>query len=142
MIKNIIIGVLILIAVGVYGFSKNTDLTARGTTNFDTVGLTGLSVGSNGTIFTQIISGSMSCTGASTVGTGTIANYDCAVSNVVSGDKIFATLSTSTSAHITIAAAYASSTSGYVRLVLANSSTTAPIAPTAATSSVQYLIVR
>lgn len=142
MIKNIIIAVLVLLSIGIYSFSTNSDLTAGGTTNFDTVGLTGLSVGSNGTIFTQIISGSMNCTGAATVAAGAIGNYDCTVSNVVSGDKIFATLSTTTSAHITLAAAYASSTSGSVRLVLANSSTTAAIAPTSATSSVQYLIVR
>lgn len=112
-----------------------------GTTNFDTISVTGLQVGTSGSTLTQQLSGTVSCTGSATVAAGSKAGYDCAITGVVSGDKVFMTLTTPVS-NIFIAGASASSTSGYVTLTLGNASSTAAVAPTGATSSVQYLIVR
>jgi hypothetical protein len=131
-----------LIAVIVLGFIllNGKEVVTRGVTNFDTLGITGLQIGTSGSSLSQVLTGTMNCTGGATVGTSTTGAYQCAVTGVVSGDKVFASLTT-TPAGIYISGVVASSTSGFVQLTLGNTATS-PTAPTGATTSVQYLIVR
>ncbi len=101
----------------------------------------GISVGPSGTDVLNLQEGTVNCTGAATVALGSTANYSCTIAGVVSGDKVFASLSTYP-AGIYMAGAIASTTAGFIQVTLGNASTTAAIAPTGATTSVQYLITR
>lgn len=90
-----------------------------------------LKVASNGTKITKFITGSCTSFTANTVGNGdgitqaasTTKNYDCAVTGVVSGDKVFAQFATSTPGTVngwSIVGAKASTTSGYITLLISN----------------------
>lgn len=146
MIKNIIIGAIVAILL-VVGLSFTNKVNVGGTTNLDTLGLTGLYVGASGTTFSQIISGTMNCVSASTTAVTTyvgnvITSMDCPVSNVVLGDKVFVTLASTTPNGLTLSSAYASSTSGFVRVNIFNASSSAVTINTNSTSSLSYYIVR
>ncbi len=83
------------------------------------------------------------CTGAATVAASSQATYNCAVTGVASGDKVFVTLPNATPANIFLANAYASTTAAdYIQVELGNASSTASVAVTGATSSIQYLTTR
>lgn len=156
--KETIIGIiagiaLILSIVGLVGGNHQTAPGLGGTTNYDTISVNGFKLGTGcndsfstsctGTSLSQILTGTVTCaTGASNITALASSTYDCAISNVLAGDKVFASLPTSTPNSIMLVGATASTTvSGIMELVLANISTsTRPVA--GATSSVQYLIIR
>ncbi len=118
----------------------------------------GITVGSSGTAVTQLIKGS--CTtwnGGIAAGingmdgnhpASTTEAYDCAVTGAVSGDLVFAQFATSTfngSAGQTtwlIAGAKASSTSGYITVLITNYGPAAVPSVTGVGSSTSYLIIR
>lgn len=147
MIKNIIIAVLALVVLGlgVAKLSDNSSLLAGGTTNFDTLSLTGLQVGSSGSSLSQVLSGTLtasSCTGSSTQPIGASVVYDCAVTSVVSGDTVMVSTASSTFPEtVNIKSSLASSTSGFIQIVLRNASSTGAFA-SATTTGFKYLIIR
>jgi len=141
MIKNIILAVLAIVVLG-FGVAKLTDNNASlagGTTNFDTLALTGLQLGSSGTSLAQIVKGTCNLVGGTIAATST-GVADCAVTGVVDGDLVFASLATS-SAQAAIAGARASSTSGFITVKVMNLSGVSKDI-TAFGTSTAYLIVR
>jgi hypothetical protein len=101
----------------------------------------GLQIGDTGTAVSKVITGTVNCSaGAPTVAASNVSNYACSVTGVVSGDKVFASL-TNTPVGIFIAGVTASTTAGSIQLTLGNASTTAA-AVGSATTSVQYWITR
>lgn len=139
MIKNIIIAILVLIGIGL-SFSKvGNEITAGGTTNFDTLALTGLQLGTSGTSLSQIVKGTCNLVGGTVAATST-AFADCAVTGVVDGDLVFATFATSTPG-ATIVGARASSTSGFITVKVLNLSG-ASRDITAFGTSTAYVVIR
>lgn len=106
-----------------------------------------LSVGPNGTQIAQVLKGTCNLIGtnASQAASSTLA-YDCAVTGVKSGDTVFAQLASSTpvggAAGWSISATLASSTNGYITVLLVNRGVAAVPSATHVGSSTQYLIVR
>jgi len=142
MIKNLIIAIIALaiIVLGGVKLLTNNDVSGTGgTTNFDTLALTGLQLGTSGSSMTQIIKGTCDLVGGTVAATST-AFGSCAVTGVVDGDLVFASLATS-SASAAIAGARASSTSGFITVKVLNLSG-ASRDITAFGSSTAYFIVR
>lgn len=154
MIKNIISSVVtaILVAVVVCAlFVKGTSPVAGGTFNVVSNDFSGGASIGPGTptgpvLISNMIFGSVTCTGSSTVSGVSVQNYDCAVPGVkgltqAGLDKVYATFGSSTVAYgIYLAGAYASTTAdGSFRLRIGNASAS-PVSPSLAT--VNYLIVR
>lgn len=87
------------------------------------------------------------CVNTSSAGFGTTGGL-VALNGVQSGDKVFATLATSTSVasalgRLTVMSAIASTTNGYITVVLSNlSGTTYTFQPTTASTSLYYITVR
>lgn len=133
---------LVLSIVGLVGGKQSVQL--GGTTNYDTLAVTGLQLGASGTSLTQFLSGSVSCaTGASTITAAATSSYQCAATGVQTGDNVFVTLPVTTPVFISLVSARASTTAnGIIELTLKNASTTATIAVAGATSSVQYFSTR
>ena len=132
-------------------------LTVAGASSLAAVTTSGtLTVGSSGSALTTIIKGA--CT--SWNGTGlnsmdgsqaasTTEAYDCAVTGAVSGDVVIAQLSTSTpitstagSAYWNIIGAKASTTAGYITVLLYNNGPTAVPSALGVGSSTSYIIIR
>lgn len=147
--------VAVVIAIGGYLFPQ-VSAVLGGTTNYDILSAASLQIGSGcdnangtctGTRVSQLLKGSCALIGtdASQTGTSTVA-YDCAVTGVVAGDTVIAQLSTSTpfstSRSWDIVAAKASSTSGFITVLLANNGQTAIPSVTGVGSSTNYMIMR
>lgn len=164
--KNLMIGlvVAILIAIGGYLFPQ-IQQSLGGTTNYDslelseTLTVTGattlsasLKVGTSGTTMSQILSGT--CTlgtlGPASIDASHAASttkvYDCPVTGVVSGDNVIASFSTSTATIVngwSIQGAKASSTAGYIEVLISNLTGTARVpSATGVGSSTSYIIIR
>lgn len=123
-----------------------------GESNYDLLSMTSFRVGVScndsysstcqGTRIFQILNGTANCaTGATTVGPFASSTIDCAISNVVSADRVFITLSSTTPASLLLDKAWASSTAGFIEVSLYNATSTSQ-AVAGATSSLSYLIVR
>lgn len=132
-------------------------LTVSGASSLAAVTTSGtLTVGSSGTALTQIIKGSCSSwngTGLNSMDGSQTAStteaYDCAVTGVVSGDVVIAQLASSTpitttagSAYWSIVGAQASTTSGYITILLYNNGPTAVPSALGVGSSTSYIIIR
>ena len=112
----------------------------------------GTSGGSSGTTVAQILKGTcnLSTTVARTSLSTSTLPFQCAVTNVVSGDQVFVSLPNdggsvtglSNVGGIRLSYAIASTTNGYIEVGLSNMSGTATSSYTLATTSVQYWIVR
>lgn len=124
---------LMLILVLVGGNQSVPKDSIGGVTNYDSVESAGLAIGSGcdnedsactGTTVTQIIEST--CTliySDSQITASTTKAFDCAVTGVVSGDRVFVDIATSTPPGFgawLLAGASASSTSGFVTLQIAN----------------------
>lgn len=148
MIKNIIASVVTSLVVLVLGLAvvlpqSNPSLLGGRIETVLNQFSGGIQVGTTGSNVAKIIDGTVNCTGTSTIAATAVASYNCAVTGAVSGDKVFVSLPSGTvSPFITLVNSYASTTSGYIVVTLRNASTTASVAPTGATTSVPYLIVR
>lgn len=107
----------------------------------------GLQIGQRGSEVKNLLKGTCALIGSDVSQTGTSTKaYDCAVTGVVSGDIVHAQLATSTpfsaSRNWAITAAQASSTSGFITVLLTNLGQTAVPSASAVGSSTSYIILR
>ncbi len=118
---------------------------------------TRVSIGTNGTSMNQVIHGSCTLIGGGASPTppsgidasqtaSTTAPYDCAVTGVVSGDIVLAQFSTSTPMYVSgwvIEGAKASTTAGYITVLVANLTGIARVPSASGVgSSTAYIIIR
>jgi hypothetical protein len=149
---------LVIAVIGVFTPRQSSVVGAVANTNFTGLGTTQLQVGTgcdnsfgtcNGTAIAQVLKGTCNLIGSdsSQAATTTVA-YDCAVTNAQSGDTVFAQLASTTPAlggsmGWVIVATKASSTSGYITVMLTNMSGASRVpSVTSVGSSTQYLIIR
>lgn len=162
MTSNLIIGglVAIVIAIGAIVYIQHTPNKLGGVSNVDTLSATGLQVGTNcnssgstcgGTTISQLLSGTCNAISYSSLSASSTLRVDCAVTGVVSGDKVFVSLPVSNKAGalnvgangiVLAGGAAASSTSGYISFDLFNASGAATSSYPQASTSVQYWVVR
>lgn len=128
--KNIVALVAIVIALVSLGFVfSHKSPSFSGVTNYDEVDATAIKIGgTNGSRMGPLIASACSFTADMTVTATSTVQVDCAVTGVVSGDRVFAQLATSTAQGGSpqkyggwlITDAIASTTAGQVTLTLAN----------------------
>lgn len=139
--NKFIVGVVVLIALVAGFFASSLTSTVGGTTNFDTVSVTGLQVGTSGTTFTNFLSGTVNCTGPDvTMISGKTSTTTCAVTGAASGDRVFITPPAGHVAGLLYEGI--ATTSNVIGVVLYNATTTSVTVAANSTSSVGYLIVR
>lgn len=103
-----------------------------------------IAVGS-GTSVTKLLKGTCNLIGTPTISATSTSAMDCAVSGVVAGDTVFMQTPTTTPATFegwNILGANASSTSGYLTVILQNLTGANAVPPATVTGSLQYLILR
>lgn len=134
--KNIVALVAIVIAIGGYMYPQVQSAVSHfgGTTNYDALQVSKLTVGASG-----VGMGQFSPTTCNLIGTdasqaaSSSKAYDCAVTGITSGDPVIALIATSTTANAAtgaaslcpgwqIVGAKASTTAGYATVILANNS--------------------
>lgn len=124
MIKNIVIASLAVLLV-VSGFFFSSGKGVGGTTNVDFLGLSGLTLGSTGTIVSKIIAPA-NCTviaNANTIAATSTKDVDCAVTGMVATDDaiVFATSTPSTVfGGLSIMSSRASTTAAFATFTLYN----------------------
>ncbi len=142
---------LILSVAGLVGGNQSVQLGAEGDSNFTnlvtsgavTVGST-LTVGSSGSALSKVVTGTcnLAAYGSDALVAFTPEVAYCAATGVVSGDKVFVEMASTTNiAPVLILSSLASSTSGYIDVNLYLSTTTAS-SITAVGTSTRFLIVR
>lgn len=145
--KNKIIAVIVVAVILIgCGFFLKSDKGVGGTSNFDTVSVSGLQVGTttSATTFAGFQASTCDLIGSGVSQTAsTTAVYDCLASGVVPGDKVVAQLASSTVAvglGWSIVGAKASSTAGYITVILANltGATKVPAATSVGSSTAYY----
>lgn len=165
---SVVLGVLAVVTIVSAATTISTNIVTEGNlTVTGTVGVTGVttlvnasttrvSIGASGTTVTQLVKGfcsSWNGTGLNSIDGSQTAStteaYDCAVTGVVSGDLVVAQLSTSTpitssagSAYWSIIGAKASTTDGYITVLLYNNGPTAVPSALGVGSSTSYIIIR
>ncbi len=109
----------------------------------------GLSVASStiggGTSVTKLMKGTCNLIGTPTITATSTSAMDCAVSGAVAGDTVFMQTPTTTPATFegwNVLGANASSTSGYLTVILQNLTGANAVPPATVTGSLQYLIIR
>ncbi|MFA6095409.1 MAG: hypothetical protein WC767_01040 [Candidatus Paceibacterota bacterium] len=112
-----------------------------------TVGSSGITVGSSGTAITQVLKGTCTLLANVSIAATSTGFADCAVTGVQSGDNVFVSLSTTTTAignNWVVAGTKASTTAGFISVKLLNltGTTAVPAATSGFGSSTSYLIVR
>lgn len=139
-----IVSLLLVIAIAVavlFIRSFGAPMLAGGTTNFDTVSVTGLQVGSSGTTLSNVLSGTVTCIGPDvTMIPGKTSTTTCSLTGAASGDRVL----------IMPPAGHApgliyegiATTSNQIGVVLYNSTTTSVTVGSNSTSSVGYTIFR
>ena len=125
-----VIGVVAVaaLALSLVGDSNQSVLLGANGTRFPN----GLSTGqasTSPTMINKVLEGAFtntSCSGAATQAATTSTTYDCAVTGVLPGDRVWLTMGSSTPYGAYLSSAYASSTvAGSIRVVLGNASTSA-----------------
>lgn len=138
---------LVIALVGVFTpVGQSVVSKLGGVTNYDEVDATAIKIGgTNGTRIGPIISGT--CTGIianTSITASTTKAFDCAVTGVVSGDYVFWQPASTTPAGnnlgFVVTGASASTTSGYVTLLIANFGPTGAV-PYGIASSSNFLIL-
>ena len=158
--NKILIGIAIALVAFLVGYSIKSSPSplAGGVDAFDVVSANSLRIGSGcgstqspctGTTMSQVMSGTCNLVGMDVSHAATTSKaYDCAITGIVSGDKIFATMATTSAGNTfqgwRIAGATASSTSGFATLSIYNGTGAAVTVPSSSQvgSSTQYLIIR
>lgn len=156
--KKFYIGLLIILVIAVLagyfltrksnngniGAISPSDVTATNFTEITTSN--GILVGTLGTGMAQILNGTCNIPANASVAATSTANFDCAVSNVQSGDRVFASLAASTTiaSQYVIRSVQASTTAGFITFTLLNLTGTAavPSATNGFGSTTAYYIVR
>lgn len=163
--KNFIISavtaaIVAALAVALVGGNQSVP-SVQGVTNYDSVTITptsfseGLKVGtSTPTNVNNLIVAKGTCVlgtlGASSIdasqAASSTASYDCAITGVLPGDTVFATFATSTPSIVngwSIQGAKASSTAGYVSILISNLTGTARVpSATGVGSSTNVMVIR
>lgn len=103
----------------------------------------GTAIGVSGQLISNVLFGTCDLTGPTTlaVGTSSIAKMDCAVTGVKSGDIVNVQLPNTSTSSWYIIGASASSTNGYLQVLLNNQSATTTI-PSTVKTGLQYIIFR
>lgn len=109
-----------------------------------------LQIGSSGSSFSQVLSGTCTLTANFAITASTTRNVACAITGVLTGDKVFISLPATTSAassKFVVTGVTASTTAGQVDISLTNTNidglgNTIPAATNGFGSSTQYLILR
>ena len=155
-LKTVVISVATAAVVAALGFwlvgSNQSADTELGLTRFPhgiraAITATTLTVGTSGTSMSQVLSGNCTLIGTdASVTASTTKAFDCAVSNVVSTDRVMVQLATSTVANYggwAITGSKASTTAGFITVILQNL-TGANAVPSVVSlgSSTPYLIIR
>ncbi len=151
MTKNkIIIGIVLVViglAIGLYSSKGDNTLGSQiGTSEVRTNPVWfygGAGFGSSGQAVNNLVFGTCNLTGQTTLSTGTssIAKMDCVATGVKSGDVVDVQLPNTATSSWTIVGASASTTSGYIQVLLNNTSATTTI-PTTVKNGVQYKAFR
>lgn len=148
-IALLVIGLFIGIAVGVT-LIKSTGPSVGGTVEtFPTWFTSGVQIGSSAVsppIMAKLLEGRANCAYASstvsTITQNSSITVDCPVTGTRGGDITLVELASTTVNGIYSPYSYSSSTANYLEVVLYNSSSTAALSMTGATSSVEYIITR
>lgn len=141
-IAGLVIGLFVLVVMKQQSFGGVYNQVQQ---NFEQGGL---KVGPSGTILSQLIKGTCELIGTNVTQTGSSTlPYDCAVTGVVSGDNVMAQISTSTAFKTlngwSLTGSKASSTSGYITVLLSNhTGASANPSATGVGSTTSYLIIR
>lgn len=126
-------------------FGSTLSVTGASTlTGLTTIGSGGIKVGSNGSTVTQVIKGTGSIIGNRSLTASTTGAFDIAVTGAVSGDNCFAQAASTTQVSLgfSIIGCSASTTSGYITLLVNNATGGNAVVPYPIASSTNYLIVR
>lgn len=141
---------------GGYFFAGGTLPSAGGTSNYDTLGVTALQVGSGcndglgtctGTTINNINLGNcVIAASANTISASSSAGVECAATGVTEGDSVVVTVATTSAlslySGLTITGISASSTSGYITLKLFNGTGgTFTWSTIASTTGFQYRVI-
>lgn len=142
--------VAIIIALGAYMFPRiQGSVLLGGVSNFDTVQVTGLIVGSSATNSTNISfqktgTCSLIASAYTSLAASTTIAMDCAATGAVTGDVVFAQFATSTNvgAGWLVTQASASTTAGFLTLSIVNNTGAAATIPASVASTTKYLVLR
>ncbi len=115
-----------------------------GVTNAFQVDSGSFAFGANGTSLSQIIDGNGSIIGNKPVTASTTVAFDIAVTGVVSGDRCIAQAASTTQTLLgfSIVGCSASTTSGFITLLVANATGASAVVPYPIASSTHYFITR
>lgn len=135
---KITIGAVIVLIVGiVLGYSTHSTNKVGGVTNTSALSAATLAIGSGcdnefstctgSTINGIITANTPTCTASSSIAATNAKSLECAVTGLLSTDKVFVQATTTlSSVSLTLEGAYASTTAnGYIEYVISNASTTA-----------------
>lgn len=148
MTKNIIITAIIALVVSlvvcilVIG-NKQSNVNLGGLSERD-IQAVSLKIGSNGTTYTKMITGTCNLVGVGgdAIAGGASKVATCSASQSRSGDKVFVTLPSVSGSMVVVTGAAASSTAGTVTVNLYNASSTVASAVTTIGTSTVYRISR
>ena len=151
--KNLTIGLVIAILIAVSALflpriGNSVGVAPSGQVHYQMESFQqGVQLGQRGTPIKAAYTGTCNLTGMNLSHTAsTTKAYPCAATGVISGDQVFVTLSTSTPMHVNgwvIAGAKASSTAGFIDVVISNFTGTDRIPSSMAVgSSTQYHALR
>lgn len=140
-------GVVALVILAIIVLVPSKEKPLGGYTNSDAINTSALKVGASGALVGNIIPTTCNLLGMDvSQAASSTASYDCAVTGVVSGDYVFASLATSTQntsvLNWVLAGVRASSTAGYVTMRVSNfSGAAATPSVTAVGSSTVVLVI-
>ena len=146
---------IVIAIIGLFTPAGQSVVTALGgTTNYDALETTSLSVGSGcgdsyasctGSAVTQILKGTCSLVSNTSIAATSTGTGTCAISGLVAGDKVFVSLATTTTkmaAQWAIIGTVAGTDSATVRLLNLTGTAAVPSATNGLGSSTQYWVVR
>lgn len=149
--KNVLIGlvVVVIIAIGGYFFPGAKEVTQTVLSGMPFVETQyfqrGVAIGDRGTVIPKLLQGSGAFIyTSSSVTASTTKAFDIAVTGVVSTDRVFVQTATTTAngAGWLITGASASSTAGYITVLVANNSGATGNVPRNIASSTPYLVIK
>lgn len=137
---------IVALAVSIGGYFHVAVPSFGGVTNYDELDATALKIGgANGSRIGPVITSTCSLIAPSfTVTASSTAVMDCAVTGVVTGDGVFAQFATTSAAFgggWSIAGASASTTSGFITLLVANGTGATAVIPASVASTTKYIIL-
>lgn len=144
----------LIISIGNSVGGSNQSVSVGGTTNYDIIKATGLSIGSGcgdgystctGSSITQMFTGTCSLVSDSSIAATSTGTGTCAITGLVAGDKVFVSLATTTTkltAQWSTVGTVAGTDSATVRLLNSTGAAAVPSATNGFGSSTQYWVIR